>query len=81
MENKLATRLKNCEEGFIELKTGVYLWTKESIMDDQLSWLESDPDKYTDLSMYPYWITAITNKMKPQGFESLKLVGVFYGNI
>ena len=58
--------------GFFETfpGTGVYLWTKENLQEEQKGWNDEDEMKDRDFSLYPYWIT--TNDGQIEGFRTIE---------
>ncbi len=44
------------QNGHLEISDSVFLDTKENMQENQKNWGESDKQKTTDFSKYPYWI-------------------------
>lgn len=45
-------------KGFVELRLGVYLNSRENLQAEQNGWDEGDKAKNLDLSAAPFWLTA-----------------------
>jgi hypothetical protein len=70
--NKKLDQLKNRieKDGYIEIKSGVYIWTKDGIIDEAGCWDDEDPSKNFDFSSYNFWITTDSGT-EPDGFDDL----------
>jgi hypothetical protein len=45
-------------KGFVELRLGVYLNSRESLQAEQNDWDDGDKAKNLDLSVAPFWLTT-----------------------
>ena len=64
-------------EGQIEIATGVYLNSQESIVADQADWGDEDGAKTTDFTKAPFWITTNDGQVQPiYGVDDKDLIDV-----
>ena len=45
------------KNGYVEIQSGVYLWSQGCIISEQKLWDKEDKSKKTDFTKAPYWIT------------------------
>ena len=68
MNNNTST-VQACEvalaQGSVEISSGVFLNSQESILADQEGWDEEDAGKSIDLSRFPFWITTNDGQLLP----------------
>lgn len=57
--------------GYLEIQSGVYLHTKENLIEEQKSWPDEDSVKNIDFSEHDYWITDDAGS-KPEGVDSIE---------
>ncbi len=55
--------------GYYEVTEGVYLCTRDCIIDDQKSWFNDHPFKYFDFSKHLYWLTC-DEMTEPEPYDS-----------
>ena len=53
------------KNGCIELSSGVWLYTQESIVEEQKSWDEEDGSKVFDFTKAPMWISTDDGELLP----------------
>jgi len=46
------------KKGYVEISSGVYLWSQEAIIEDQKEWNAEDNSKNMDFTTAPFWITT-----------------------
>jgi hypothetical protein len=61
------------KNGYMEIKSGVYIWTKSGIIEESDCWDDEDPSKNFDFSSCNFWITTDSG-IEPQGFDNLSEV-------
>ena len=44
--------------GFASIAGGIFLETRESLLEQAQTWADEDPGRLIDFSAYPYWITT-----------------------
>lgn len=58
------------DNGCYEVEPGVYLWTQETIIDEQEDWDDEDPCKNFDFTKSSFWLTAVPSLTEPQAYDS-----------
>jgi hypothetical protein len=61
---------KLASEGMVTIRPGVFLWTRDGIINEQTYWHEEDTARKFDFTTYPFWITDDSG-MVPHGVESV----------
>jgi hypothetical protein len=57
--------------GCMEIRSGVYLNSRDYMFTEQESWFDNDQCKDFDFSRYEYWITD-NDGMLPDGYDTVK---------
>lgn len=58
-------------EGYLEIESGVYLNSREHLIEQQKWWVDEDKCKTFDFNDYEYWITT-EGETVPDGVNSIE---------